>query len=144
MEVLLKRTRGDNEHLMVLAESGDPIAAYVVGVAYAERRACSSKGCGRTVGKGFTMPSKYMEKSVPETTEIAIKWFKIAAEAGVPEAMFHLCVKLLENNNGLEVFVFCSYFIILRSYLHIVYRWTSEWRITGCLRRTLRARWSIS
>jgi len=119
MEVLLKRTRGDNEHLMVLAESGDPIAAYVVGVAYAERRACSSKGCGRTVGKGFTMPSKYLQKSVAETTEIAIKWFKIAAEGGVPEAMFHLCMKLLENNNGLEVDT------------RVAHHWLSEAHATG-------------
>jgi len=100
MEELMKRSVNRQENIQEMAEAGDPMAAYVIGSAYAERRMCHIKGCEdseKCPARGSTMPQKYLKKSVLETNEIAIKWLKVAAEGGIPEAMFFLAKKLQED-----------------------------------------------
>jgi len=83
--------------MMKFAESGDPVAAWLVGCGYSVRIA-SSAGDSTKSPVPFYMSVKDLEKSVTETDEIAMKWFLIAAEAGLPEGMMSLAHKMFASN----------------------------------------------
>lgn len=88
----LKRVTGnDNRRILRYADSGNPMAAYVIGSAYMDREFDR--------GEIFAVPLKDKELSVAETDEIAVKWLKKATESQVPEAMFRLFVILMKNGS---------------------------------------------
>lgn len=91
---LMKLTRGEHRRIMKYGETGNAIAAYVIGNAYMEREFDRRKGW-------FAIPLEYKDKSVAETNEIAVKWLKLAAEGGIPEAMFCLFLVLVRDG-GLQ------------------------------------------
>jgi len=97
---LAKMIGGNEGRLLPMAEKGDPLAAFIIGSAYLERRV--RKGSKGSSHECFSMPSQYLEKSILETNEMAVKWLKVAAEGGVPEAMF-LLYRALVQDCGMEV-----------------------------------------
>jgi len=89
------------EDMERLAKSGDPFTAYMIGVSYSQRIACSAGGDSKKSPVPIYMPEKYLEKSTTETDEIAMKWFQIAAEGGIANGMISLAHKIY-SSNGLK------------------------------------------
>ena len=87
------------EEMEKVAESEDPWDAFLIGVSYSERIARQSKKSPFPI-----MPVKYLDKSVAETDEIAIKWLQIAAEGGIKDAMIALAHKISAGN--LQIFTY--------------------------------------
>ena len=81
-----------------LAEEGNPMAAYIIGSSYSLRTASALEGNEAKKALSFMMSKKDLKKSVGETDEEAIKWFLIAARAGMADGMDSLACKLWADN----------------------------------------------